>query len=96
MQDDNARTGHEQMLKDIQDYKPSLDKRIYDAVRINTELLNIKNEMAEIGPRSGIEKQLDSLKKQKDTQSKELSISRNSKVRGLSVFFRRISNPASS
>ena len=31
--------------------------------------------MAEIGPRSGIEKQLDSLKKQKDTQSKELSIS---------------------
>ena len=75
MQNDNARTGHEQMLKDIQDYKPSLDKRIYDAVRINTELLNIKNEMAEIGSRAGIEKQLDSLKKQKDTQSKELSIS---------------------
>lgn len=75
MQNDNAQIGHEQMLKEIQDYKPALDKKIYDAVRINAELQNIKSEMSEIGSQSGIEKQLDSLKKQKDSQSKELSIS---------------------
>lgn len=64
-----------QMLKEIREYKPSLDKRIYDAVQINEEIQSIKKEMAEIGSRAGIEKQLDGLKKQKEIESKELSIS---------------------
>lgn len=75
LQNDNARISHEQMLKEIREYKPSLDKRIYDAVQINEEIQSIKKEMAEIGSRAGIEKQLDGLKKQKEIESKELSIS---------------------
>lgn len=75
LQNDNARISHEQMLKEIRKYKPSLDKRIYDAVQINEEIQSIKKEMAEIGSRAGIEKQLDGLKKQKEIESKELSIS---------------------
>lgn len=75
MQNDNARISHEQMLKEIREYKPSLDKRIYDAVQINEEIQSIKKEMAEIGSRAGIEKQLDGLKKQKEIEAKELSIS---------------------
>lgn len=75
MQNDNARISHEQMLKEIREYKPSLDKRIYDAVQINEEIQSIKKEMAEIGSRAGIEKQLNGLKKQKEIESKELSIS---------------------
>lgn len=75
LQNDNARISHEQMLKEIREYKPSLDKRIYDAVQINEEIQSIKKEMAEIGARAGIEKQLDGLKKQKEIESKELSIS---------------------
>lgn len=75
LQNDNVRISHEQMLKEIREYKPSLDKRIYDAVQINEEIQSIKKEMAEIGSRAGIEKQLDGLKKQKEIESKELSIS---------------------
>lgn len=75
LQNNNARISHEQMLKEIREYKPSLDKRIYDAVQINEEIQSIKKEMAEIGSRAGIEKQLDGLKKQKEIESKELSIS---------------------
>lgn len=75
MQNDNARMSHEQMLKEIREYKPSLDKQIYDAVRINEEIQSIQKEMAEIGSRAGIEKQLSGLKKQKEVESKELSIS---------------------
>lgn len=75
LQNDNARISHEQMLKEIREYKPSLDKRIYDAVQINEEIQSIKKEMAEIGSHAGIEKQLDGLKKQKEIESKELSIS---------------------
>ena len=75
LQNDNARISHEQMLKEIREYKTSLDKRIYDAVQINEEIQSIKKEMAEIGSRAGIEKQLDGLKKQKEIESKELSIS---------------------
>lgn len=75
LQNDNARISHEQMLKEIRKYKPSLDKRIYDAVQINEEIQSIKKEMAEIGSRAGIEKQLDGLKKQKEIESEELSIS---------------------
>lgn len=75
LQNDNARISHEQMLKEIREYKPSLDKRIYDAVQINEEIQSIKKEMAEIGSRAGIEKQLDGLKKQKEIESKELAIS---------------------
>lgn len=75
LQNDNAQISHEQMLKEIREYKPSLDKRIYDAVQINEEIQSIKKEMAEIGSRAGIEKQLDGLKKQKEIESKELSIS---------------------
>ena len=75
LQNDNARISHEQMLREIREYKPSLDKRIYDAVQINEEIQSIKKEMAEIGSRAGIEKQLDGLKKQKEIESKELSIS---------------------
>ena len=75
LQNDNARISHEQMLKEIREYKPSLDKRIYEAVQINEEIQSIKKEMAEIGSRAGIEKQLDGLKKQKEIESKELSIS---------------------
>ena len=75
MQNDNARMSHEQMLKEIREYKPSLDKQIYDAVRINEEIQSIQKEMAEIGSRAGIEKQLSGLKKQKEIESKELSIS---------------------
>ena len=75
MQNDNAHISHEQMLKEIREYKLSLDKKIYDAVQINEEIQSIKKEMAEIGSRAGIEKQLDGLKKQKEIESKELSIS---------------------
>lgn len=75
LQNDNARISHEQMLKEIREYKPSLDKRIYDAVQISEEIQSIKKEMAEIGSRAGIEKQLDGLKEQKEIESKELSIS---------------------
>jgi len=75
MQNDNAQISHKQMLREIREYKPSLDKQIYDAVRINEEIQSIKKEMAELGSRAGIEKQLSGLKKQKEIESKELSIS---------------------
>lgn len=73
--DEECKIGFEKMKESLKEYKPTLDKKIYDLVTIYDEMVFIEKERALIGTEEGIKKEIDKNKKQKDKISKELSVS---------------------
>ncbi|EOS18146.1 hypothetical protein C804_06567 [Lachnospiraceae bacterium A4] len=65
----------EKMESDIKNYKPELDKKIYDLLQMHSEMVLALQERNDIGTESGIKKEIERLEKQKNTISKEVSIS---------------------
>lgn len=73
--DPRAKNAFEKMENDVKMYKPSLDKKIYDMLQAYSEMTSIIQERNEIGTESGIRKEIEKLKMQKEIISKETSIS---------------------
>lgn len=73
--DDECKKAFDLMKDKLREYKPTLDKKIYDLVIIYDEMVQIEKDRALIGTEEGIRKEIDKNKKQKDKISKELSIS---------------------
>lgn len=73
--DENTNKAFLVMGESLKNIKPKLDKSIYDVVELQRDYTSLLKECKEIGTRSGIEKEIEKLKKQKDVQSKALNLS---------------------
>lgn len=73
--DENTNKAFLAMGESLKNIKPKLDKSIYDVVELQRDYTSLLKECKEIGTRSGIEKEIEKLKKQKDVQSKALNLS---------------------
>lgn len=72
---DDAKTAFTVMQSSIQDYKPQLDKTIYDLIQSHTTILGIQASEKELGSGDGIQSEIKKLIQQKGILSKELSLS---------------------
>jgi len=59
----------------IKEFKPQLDRTIYEMLRVHADMKSLILERNEIGTESGITKEIEKLKSQKDLISKEASVS---------------------
>lgn len=73
--DDNCKTAYIRMNTDIQEFKPELDKKIYDLLQIHAQIAELKNNKSELGTENGIKKEIEKIKLQKDIISKNCKIS---------------------
>lgn len=73
--DDKAREAYDTVEKAIKEFKPNLAKQIFDLVQIHGEIVKISNDKKELGTNSGILKEIEKLKLQREALSKELSLS---------------------
>ena len=73
--DDKAREAYATVENAIKEFKPDLAKQIFDLVQIHGEIVKISNDKKELGTNSGILKEIEKLKSQRETLSKELSLS---------------------
>jgi len=71
----DAKQVYDDMQKVLKDYKPSLDKAIYDLLAAQKDAVEIEAEKKELGTEPGIINELMKLKFQKDELSKELLLS---------------------
>ena len=69
-----SKLAYEKMCSEVKEYKPELDKKIYDVLQAYSEMVTIIDERNEIGTEVGIKKEIEKLKSQKDIISKETSI----------------------
>lgn len=72
---EDAKTAFEKMEDDLAKNKLEIDQYIYRLVQNYNNLNEQKEKLSDIGNFSGIEKELDNLKKQKENISRELSLS---------------------
>ena len=72
---DDAQKAYELMEKSLQEFKPMLDRNIYDLVQVYKELYNIDLQKKEIGTSEGIQKEISKLNEQKKLITEELSLS---------------------
>lgn len=70
-----SKEAFEQMDKLIKQFKPHLDKKIYDLIDCYAQMNEILNRRAEIGTEEGIKKEIEKYQKQKEIISQKLSIS---------------------
>lgn len=75
MLDDYCKSAYEKLDRSIKQYKPELDKKIYDLLQINETIETLLSERNEIGTESGIKKEIEKLNKQKEEISKKSDIS---------------------
>lgn len=73
--DPRSKICFEKMESDIKQYRPCLDKNIYDMLQAYSEMNSLIQERNEIGTENGIRKEIEKLKKQKEIISMETSIS---------------------
>ena len=73
--DTTSKEAFEQMDKLIKQFKPHLDKKIYDLIDCYGQMNEILNRRAEIGTEEGIKKEIEKYQKQKEIISQKLSIS---------------------
>lgn len=73
--DVSCKESFEQMDKLIKQFKPQLDKKIYDLIDLYSQMSEILSSRAEIGTEEGIKKEIEKYQKQKETISQKLSIS---------------------
>lgn len=69
-----AKSAYENMMRLISENKLAVDKAIYDLVQLYDKVRAKIDEIAEIGTREGITKEVKKLRSQKDKQSKGLSL----------------------
>jgi ABC-type cobalamin/Fe3+-siderophores transport system ATPase subunit len=70
-----ARTSHSTMLASIKSYKAELNKSFLDLIETHNELIALNEQKKELGNRTSIETEIANLNKQKETLSKDLSLS---------------------
>lgn len=70
-----AKISYEKMVADVKNYKPNLDKQIYDMLHAYEEMVALIQRRNEVGTEAGIKKEIQKLKVQKEIISKETSIS---------------------
>lgn len=71
---DNAKKAYDDLQKFIREYKPYVDKKIYDLIQLHQEAMLLIEDKKELGSQEGLIKEIDKLKRQKDVLSKELSL----------------------
>ncbi len=71
----DAKKVYNHVQEAIKNYKPILDKSIYDLLEEHKKLADIEAVKKELGTESGIIKEIKNLQSQKDLLSKELSLS---------------------
>lgn len=71
----DANSAYLTMGKSLQEYKPQLDKIIYDLVQSYNSVVKAISDENELGSKDGIEKEIIKLKQQKESITKELSLS---------------------
>ena len=74
MLNEECKNAYEIMEHKVKNYKPDLDKKIYDLLHIQEEINELINSRNEIGTEIGIEKEIDKLNQQKEFISKDAAI----------------------
>lgn len=70
-----CKEAYDEMKLNIQNFKPSIDKQIYDLLQVYGFMQESKKALDELGTKDGIEKEIEKLKNEKDKISKEYAIS---------------------
>lgn len=71
----DAKNAYDEMNKSLGDLKSEIDRTVYNLIQLYTEWQTQVKSLAEIGTKTGIEKEIKKLKNEKDMLSKELSLS---------------------
>lgn len=75
LNNENAKLAYQKMLTSIKEKRSAVNVRILNLLEIHKETVAIDEERKELGDRSGIEREIQKLQKQKDDISKDLKIS---------------------